>query len=93
MIRIVLNGKKMTEDCCSCRLKKIIKGQDAYIVPGVLHKDDIYVADLLGETLDIDSCYFWFSLLMFDYQDFKGLKAIRVKNFQLYYCSTPGLFS
>ncbi|KAK2552797.1 IQ domain-containing protein H, partial [Acropora cervicornis] len=29
-------------------LKKIIKGQDAYIVPGVLHKDDIYVADLLG---------------------------------------------
>lgn len=30
------------------RLKKIIKGQHAYIVPGVLHKDDIYVADLLG---------------------------------------------
>ena len=57
----------MTEDCCSCRLKKIIKGQDAYIVPGVLHKDDIYVADLLGETLNTDSCYFWFSLLMFDY--------------------------
>ena len=55
----------MTEDCCSYRLKKIIKGQDAYIVPGVLHKDDIYVADLLGETLNIDSCYFWFSLLMF----------------------------
>ena len=33
------------------RLKHLIKGRDAYIVPGVLHKDDIYLADLLGEFL------------------------------------------
>lgn len=29
------------------RLRNLIKGRDAYIVPGVLHKDDIYLADLL----------------------------------------------
>ena len=33
------------------RIKNLIKGRDAYIIPGIPHQDDIYVADQLEVPL------------------------------------------
>ena len=32
------------------RIKTLIKGRDAFIVPGVLQQDDLYLSDLLGKV-------------------------------------------
>jgi hypothetical protein len=30
------------------RIKKLIKGRDAYIVPGIQHHDDLHIAEILN---------------------------------------------
>ena len=34
------------------RLESLIKGKTAYIVPGLMHKDDLYIADYLGKFFE-----------------------------------------
>ena len=38
--------------CFFLRIKRLIKGKDAYIVPGTVNDDDLYIAEQFGKILN-----------------------------------------